>query len=91
MKLLFIEAMLEKGLQPFFSDLDVIWLQNPFPFMRKHSGVDMLVSVDVLHTTEFEGKLEDCPIHEEAPMGMLNVGIHLMRPAALPILQVTPH
>ena len=81
--------MLEEGLQPLFSDLDVSWLQDPFPFIRGHKDAAILISVDILRATEFGGELEPCPVAGKAPMGMMNVGIHLMRPAALPVLQVS--
>lgn len=87
-KIRFIESMLLEGLQPFFSDLDVSWLQDPFPLARQHPEAAILISSDVMSPTEMGGELEECPVTGDAPLGMLNVGIHLMRPAALPILQV---
>ena len=87
-KISFIQSMLKEGLQPFFSDLDVTWLQDPFPLARQHPEAAVLISTDIMSPTEMGGDLEECPVTGDAPLGMLNVGIHLMRPAALPILQV---
>jgi len=81
--------MLESGLQPFFTDLDVVWLQNPFPYVRRFPRPDILISLDLLGPTAFDGDLEPCPdVLGEAALGMHNVGIHLMRPGALPVLRV---
>lgn len=33
------------------SDIDALWLRDPTPFFQRHSGADLLVSSDALHTT----------------------------------------
>lgn len=45
-KIRFIVSMLELDIQPMFSDLDVIWLKNPLPFVAEIQEPNILVSSD---------------------------------------------
>lgn len=88
-KIKFIMAMLRAGLSPLFADLDVAWLQDPVPFVAALPKADLLLSLDLLQPTSTVAKLEQCPdILGESLMGMMNVGIHFVRPGATPALEV---
>lgn len=80
--------MLRAGLAPMFADLDVVWLSNPLPYLKNFPAADILISLDLLNPNKFDGSLESCPeVLSWTLLGMQNVGIHLMRPGALPVVQ----
>ena len=55
-KIRFIISMLEAGMQPMFSDLDVVWLKNPLPYVRQLQEPNVLVSSD------------SCNVQQTAPL-----------------------
>ena len=59
-KIQFIIAMLEMGLQPVFSDLDVVWLRDPRPFLASIHDVNLLVSTDSCKAQQAT-VLDNCP------------------------------
>lgn len=61
-KIRFIQAMLAAGLSPLFSDLDVVWLRNPLPYIRQFEEPNVLVSSDAWEAVAnaSTGKLDDC-------------------------------
>lgn len=61
-KIRFIQSMLAAGLSPLFSDLDVIWLRDPLPYVRRFEQPNILVSSDAWETAagSSPGQLDDC-------------------------------
>lgn len=59
-KIKLIQQMLEAQLQPLFSDLDVVWLRNPLPYVRHLQDANLLVSSDSCRPVEGV-MLDDCP------------------------------
>lgn len=94
-KIKLIITMLEAGLHPMFSDLDVVWLRDPLPFVRLLDKTNMLVSSDSCDVSP-DVRLDHCPSivgnSREVKgsgtfVGKMNVGIHLLRPSALPFVE----
>ena len=71
--------MLDEGLHSVFSDLDVVWLQDPLPWMRQLTEPNVLMSSDVLSTGPSPSSLlDDCkavtnPLYRIGEMGPMNV------------------
>lgn len=61
-KIRFIRSMLAAGLSPLFSDLDVVWLRDPLPYVRQFEEPNVLVSSDAweVAANASTGKLDDC-------------------------------
>lgn len=59
-KIRFIQAMLTAGLQPMFSDLDVVWLRNPLPWVRQFAEPNVLMSSDSWDAHPEEDQLDNC-------------------------------
>jgi len=59
-KIKLIITMLEAGLHPMFSDLDVVWLRDPLPFVRLLDHTNMLVSSDSCNVVP-DVRLDNCP------------------------------
>ncbi len=59
-KIKLIIEMLEAGLHPMFSDLDVVWLRDPLPFVRLLDRTNMLVSSDSCEIFP-DVRLDNCP------------------------------
>jgi hypothetical protein len=59
-KIKLIITMLEAGLHPMFSDLDVVWLRDPLPFVRLLDKTNMLVSSDSCDVSP-DVRLDHCP------------------------------
>lgn len=89
-KIRFIRSMVESGLQPLFLDLDAVLLGDPLPLLRMLPDADILISSDHIHPGDVIHGLEACPVPgmEGYFMGFMNVGMHLMRKGAVPVLQV---
>lgn len=51
LKIAFIKSMVDVGLQPVFSDLDVVWLRDPVPYLKSFPVPDILISLDLLAPT----------------------------------------
>lgn len=68
-KIQLIEQMLEAQLHPIFSDLDVVWLRNPLPFIRSLPEANMLVSSDSCVPVS-DVMLDDCPSMLRASKGV---------------------
>ena len=88
--------MLEMGLQPLFSDLDVVWLKNPTSFLASMPEPNILISSDSCNAQAQE-KLDDCTAilgtkrtvdGDGGFVGTMNVSLHLP-PMSLRIVQLT--
>lgn len=73
---MFLEV-LEFGYQVLLSDIDVMYLRDPFGFFRSVPGADVLISSDLLHPTVSDGG----PETHHGFGAVLNVGILFMRPS----------
>ena len=79
-----VDAALRHGVDVLLSDVDVVWLSDPRPLLRRWPDADVLVSTDALAPlSEGGGVLEphaawDLP--EGATAGLANVGLVLLRP-----------
>lgn len=61
-KIRFIRTMLEAGLSPIFSDLDVAWLRNPMPYVRQFWEANVLISTDTWTVPASDhNALDNCP------------------------------
>ena len=60
------------GVDLLLSDLDTVWLRNPYDFIDKYPDADVLVSSDCLTSYNENGGLEPGAIVHESP---LNIGI----------------
>ncbi|KAL6771842.1 hypothetical protein ACKKBG_A28015 [Auxenochlorella protothecoides x Auxenochlorella symbiontica] len=78
-----VQSFLDLGFSTLVSDVDAVWLRNPFPFFRKFTDADMLVSSDLIQTTSIAEGLEDL---SGARHG-LNIGVMFLRPRALSLVQ----
>ncbi|KAK9856777.1 hypothetical protein WJX84_001335 [Apatococcus fuscideae] len=77
-----MEIICSLGFSVLMSDVDLVWLRDPLPYMAQWPAADLLVSSDsVVTTAEGEGL-------ESASMVLQgNVGVVLARPSALAFLQ----
>lgn len=75
MKVKIIAQFLQMGVQVVFSDVDVTWLRNPFPFFDRFRDADILTSSDSLRTSVKDESLERYP-EIAAPF---NIGILVFR------------
>lgn len=87
-KIRFIREMLAAGLQPLFSDLDVVWLRNPLPFVRQLQDPNVLVSSDswaavanaTLDNCQQEMGSEQTVEGHDSFVGKMNVCLHSSLP-----------
>ena len=59
-KIKLIQQMLLADLHPLFSDLDVVWLRNPLPYVRHLLDANVLASTDSCQPVNGV-LLDDCP------------------------------
>lgn len=59
-KIKLIQQMLLAELHPLFSDLDVVWLRNPLPYVRHLLDANLLASTDSCQPVN-DVMLDDCP------------------------------
>lgn len=59
-KIKLIQQMLLAELHPLFSDLDVVWLRNPLPYVRHLLDANVLASSDSCQPVN-DVMLDDCP------------------------------
>ena len=98
-KIRFIQAMLMAGLQPMFSDLDVVWLRNPLPWVRQFAEPNVLMSSDSWDAHPEEDQLDNCcavmgtdrdVVAVETFVGKMNVR-PLKHPSTRPHIDVAIH
>ncbi|KAL6771845.1 hypothetical protein ACKKBG_A28020 [Auxenochlorella protothecoides x Auxenochlorella symbiontica] len=78
-----VESFLALGFDTLVSDVDAVWLRNPFPFFKKFKDADMLVSSEIYQTTSVAEGLEGL---SGARHGV-NIGVMFLRPRALSFVQ----
>lgn len=50
---LFLGDVLKRGYSFIFTDVDVMWLRNPFPMLRKNDSIDLQISTDRFNGNEW--------------------------------------
>ncbi|KAK4433434.1 hypothetical protein Salat_1105700 [Sesamum alatum] len=64
---LFLGDVLRRGYNFIFTDTDVLWLRNPFPYLIRHQTLDLQISTD-----KFNGK-------EWSESNPINTGFYMIR------------
>ncbi|KAI8466122.1 MAG: nucleotide-diphospho-sugar transferase-domain-containing protein [Monoraphidium minutum] len=83
-KINLIAQFLRLGVNVVISDVDVMWLRSPLPFLARFPGADILTSTDHLSTTV--GKDEALERYPDAGSAF-NIGIMLFRARSLPFVE----
>eukprot|EP00884_Botryococcus_braunii_P011897 jgi/Botrbrau1/20708/Bobra.0058s0037.1 len=78
-KINLIETFNNLGFHILVSDVDTVWLRNPYPYIAQYPEADVLTSSDNLMETSTDGKLEYWPRAGSAA----NIGIMLFRTTAI--------
>eukprot|EP00898_Chlorokybus_atmophyticus_P001329 jgi/Chlat1/2197/Chrsp17S02758 len=75
-----VRAFVEMGFNIFFSDVDVVWYQDPLQYVTRYPTADVLISSDHLSSTSKNGSLEEYQAaYAAAAYSTMNVGIMYVR------------
>lgn len=71
-KVFAVQQVVSMGFNVVLSDLDVVWFRNPLPYFLSHPQYDVMLSTDVIHSTNRRG--DEGPEQVPDTMSALNTG-----------------
>ena len=78
-KIKLVQLFTEMGLTVIISDVDTVWMRNPFGYFKQFTNADILTSSDCLLNTHNEEGLEN----PRRALAAFNIGIMMFSPRSV--------